>query len=769
MNKLFTKVASVTLGLALALGIGVAVASHKEAARVDAVEVGSLVYTLDGSTTASGNAYATPTNLTQSEIGWSVTANTEQSPWRVGGKSLTAVDRAIYSKTAMADNIAQIEVTSGSTGSSLTVNSLTISVHQTANDAASGTDPVATKTVTSDIVNKTVTFTRGNDNPWAGYFYRIVYNVTRTSSSGNGYVEFSSAKFYKEKVEEVPISKLDIDATHSMYEGQSWTPTVTYNAGGTAPTTATSEFVVVSGEDYITVNEGTIYAKTGIVTGDPVTAVVKAHATDVAESSVYSSNCTITISAAEITGIEVTTAPSKTEYVEGQTLDLTGMVLTISWNYSGTTTISSGYDGVTTSPSLSTPLSIALHNNTEVVISYGGHNTAEGHGFNITVIAKEVIADGLTWTGMTVVYAEGDTLVADGLLTIKWNDGTTDSDVSVASLYASELVKFKIGGEVAVPGETVLTIDDHNKSNVNIYYGSYEGRTTSVQIRVLPVIVDYSVGAFYQVTSEPVDWTGSYIFNYEEKVFNGLDAENGYQTASIDSDNKRIEYNANFGVIYISSMTDGYSAYIGQCKANTNLGKYMGGTEGKNSLTLSDEKILNTISFNNSTKQITLLSNSTSFRFNNTAGQQRFRYFKTTTTGDSYIYPTIYKWISNADKVQEFIDSYMHMDENVPNQCEGYYPLAKAAFNNLTDAQKSLFIDEGGEGETYHDAYVRLSAWAAAHQEMVTNSGASANLRGGLSTGGLNETTIAIIITISVITAVGICAVIVLHKKKRVR
>ena len=156
----------------------------------------SLQYTLDGTITATGNAYATASTLTQSNIGWKVVGNTEQNPWRIGGKGITGQDRAIYSTTAIAANITQINVTSGATASSLTVNSLTISVHNSASDAENGVNAIASHTVTSGIASSTVTFDKADNTSWAGKFYRIVYNVTRTSNSGNGYITFESATFY---------------------------------------------------------------------------------------------------------------------------------------------------------------------------------------------------------------------------------------------------------------------------------------------------------------------------------------------------------------------------------------------------------------------------------------------------------------------------------------------------------------------------------------------------------------------------------------------
>ena len=155
-----------------------------------------LLYTLDGTVTSSGNAYATASDVTQDGIDWKVMANTTMNPWRVGGKSITNVDRPIYSTTAIEGNVSRISVGSGAAHDGLAANSLTISIHNSAADAASGSNPIATKSFTTGIVGATVTFEKEDNTSWAGKYYRIVYNVTSTVSSGNGYISFYSAQFY---------------------------------------------------------------------------------------------------------------------------------------------------------------------------------------------------------------------------------------------------------------------------------------------------------------------------------------------------------------------------------------------------------------------------------------------------------------------------------------------------------------------------------------------------------------------------------------------
>ena len=155
-----------------------------------------LLYTLDGTVTSSGNEYATASDVTQDGIDWKVTANTTMNPWRVGGKSITNVDRPIYSTTAIEGNVSRISVGSGAAHDGLAANSLTISIHNSAADAASGSNPIATKSFTTGIVGATVTFEKEDNTSWAGKFYRIVYNVTSTASSSNAYISFYRAQFY---------------------------------------------------------------------------------------------------------------------------------------------------------------------------------------------------------------------------------------------------------------------------------------------------------------------------------------------------------------------------------------------------------------------------------------------------------------------------------------------------------------------------------------------------------------------------------------------
>ena len=145
-------------------------------------------YTLDGTLTGGTNGYATESEITQNGITWMVEGNTTSTPWRIGGKSLTNVDRKIYNTTKLEMDVEKIDITHG-TADAITVNSMTVIV---ASDAAFSS-VVSTLTPTF-AANGTVTVNKPAGANWSNCFYKIVYNVTVTETS-NKFIQFKGATF----------------------------------------------------------------------------------------------------------------------------------------------------------------------------------------------------------------------------------------------------------------------------------------------------------------------------------------------------------------------------------------------------------------------------------------------------------------------------------------------------------------------------------------------------------------------------------------------
>ena len=151
----------------------------------------SVVYTLDTSSKKGSNSdYSKSGDIAINDVTWTLEGNSTTDPWRLGGKSTntTNADRALYSKTAIAENISKIEVEHG-TISGITVNSFKVIVAKDAdfNQVVSTLDSSCT-------ANTTATILRPADADWSNCYYKFVYNLTATSTS-NGYVSFKKATF----------------------------------------------------------------------------------------------------------------------------------------------------------------------------------------------------------------------------------------------------------------------------------------------------------------------------------------------------------------------------------------------------------------------------------------------------------------------------------------------------------------------------------------------------------------------------------------------
>ena len=150
-----------------------------------------VVYTLDGTQTASNTAYATAGVVNQGGITWMVTGNVHENPWRIGGKSLSGVDRPVLSENSLNETVTKVTLEFGE-ANSITVNSITMTV---AGDADFN-NVIDTKAVTFSA-NNTVDVTPTEGKEWKNAYYRFVFNVT-VSGGTNKYFQLKSIKFYND-------------------------------------------------------------------------------------------------------------------------------------------------------------------------------------------------------------------------------------------------------------------------------------------------------------------------------------------------------------------------------------------------------------------------------------------------------------------------------------------------------------------------------------------------------------------------------------------
>ena len=201
-----------------------------------------VFYTL---TPAKGtnSGYTNACNVTINGITWNLTGNSQQIPWRIGGKSLKKVDRALYSKTAISDNVTKIEVTHGE-ASGITVNSWTVIVSKNSDFS----DPVSTLTP-SFKASTTTTINRPAGKDWTNCYYKFIYNVTVSSDSKNKFIEFSKAAFYKESGSSTvatptfsPVAGAVVAGTKVSINCSTDGAAIHYTTDGTDPTSSSATY-----------------------------------------------------------------------------------------------------------------------------------------------------------------------------------------------------------------------------------------------------------------------------------------------------------------------------------------------------------------------------------------------------------------------------------------------------------------------------------------------------------------------------------------------
>lgn len=141
-----------------------------------------VLYTL---TPANGknSAYDKNCDVSIDGIVWNLTGNSQTNPWRIGGKGITKVDRALYSKTAYPNALTSIKVTFGT--SNITVNSCKL-VYSTNADFTDSKECNIQFTESSTV--------EVTDNFPANAYYKLVFNVTNTTNS-NKSVQLSKIEF----------------------------------------------------------------------------------------------------------------------------------------------------------------------------------------------------------------------------------------------------------------------------------------------------------------------------------------------------------------------------------------------------------------------------------------------------------------------------------------------------------------------------------------------------------------------------------------------
>ena len=169
--------------------------------------------------------------------------------------------------------------------------------------------------------------------------------------------------------------------------------------------------------------------------------------------------------------------------------------------------------------------------------------------------------------------------------------------------------------------------------NTIVYSGSSNTFTMpAFDVTVSASFVQGSGGNYVKVTSAPSDWSGTYLIVYETgaRAFNGglttLDASNNYISVTITNN-----------TIASTNQTEAAKFIVDKAGNNYTIksasGFYIGQTSDANGLSSSrSQAYTNTISYNANESSINIVGSGGAYlRYNANSGQNRFRYFKSST------------------------------------------------------------------------------------------------------------------------------------------
>ena len=435
---------SILLSLALVLGLIPGMS-------LTALATDNPSYTLDGTITGGGSAYANDSDITQNNVSWKVKGNTMENPWRIGGKSLSGENRDVYSTGTINSGITEVMLELGH--STITVNSVTLTV---ASDSSFST-VLAQQTKNGVAANSTLSF-KPTSGTWSNAYYKFTFNVTNSNNS-NKYVQFKAAKFYAAAAT-VPVTGVTLNpsAAQSINVGGSVAFTATVAPDGATDKTVkwstTGGVTLYSDENCTAGNEIgadatstlTVYAK-GISAGSAtVTATSNADNTKTA-------SCAVTVNA----------APDPVSYKAASVDETTHAVTFADATCTAYTVVTSSDEAVTWSEGW-----YAVKDTVTVsgLISFTGDvNLILCDGATLTVNGGVSVNEGNTLN----IYAQSEGSTA-GALTVS---NVADYNAGIGGGNHAN------GGDVTIYGGTVAVTGGSGGAGIG---GGYEGSGGSVTI-----------------------------------------------------------------------------------------------------------------------------------------------------------------------------------------------------------------------------------------------------------------------------------------------
>ena len=259
-------------------------------------------------------------------------------------------------------------------------------------------------------------------------------------------------------------------------------------------------------------NEGkATYTTSNLEIGEhKITAVYSGDGSYTAKTS---SELTFTV-VGDVASISIETQPKKMTYTTGETLDLTGLVITL--HYDGTdytSEVSWGTDsGITSDPENGTELQASEHNDKAVTITYGGKTATTDA---LTVNKADQTGFGFTESSITKTYG-------DESFTVEATGGQSTGDVTYAVTSGGDVISISDNTvTILKAGEATITATkaadgDYNEATATLTVTvSKASQTGFAFTESSPKTVTYGEGTF-TVTAEGGPGSGDVTYEVTE-------------------------------------------------------------------------------------------------------------------------------------------------------------------------------------------------------------------------------------------------------------
>ena len=736
MNKLFTKVVGVALGLTMAVGVGVAVGASK----VEAVPVHAASQNFDFSTGTFSNNTITWSDsqitIFQEKVSGSTNPSSSyvSNPRWYGGNMVTFTP-------ASGVVIDDMTITCGSNAYATTLNDGTWT-----NASHSVSNAVVTVTPTDGTSAFTVTLSGQSRISSLSYNYSAQSSATLTSIALSG----SMTKTSYTTAEEWDPTGLVVTGTYSDSTTKNLTAgsTFTYYNSSNAEVARPKDLGVGSGQTLKVVASYTGVSDTAKYTASTSIEVTKAIeyelvtdpsdltkgttfmlvATGTYNSTTYtramvsadsgaSSVATVTLSDSFNSGSVATSASATIFTLDGSVgawkikdgnkqLGFTGssnnnMSCTTSQTDTFKITIQSGYTlSIESNGYSGRKLQYNVNNGSPRFSNYNGGQT---YVYMFAMIAE--VSYGTTdhieiATKPETEFAVGDTFNTTGMVVNAWDSADDSGNSKPVTTFATS-----ISGSPSTPFED----DDIGSHTVTVSYTeSGDTFTDTYDIYV------YAAATYELVEDEPANWSGNYLITYTVSTATEAIPETG--TYAMRASLNNFDVVGNFSQVTpvtesgTTTITAGqhlqwsFAAYSTGYSIQGHSGKYIGwNSSSNNGLTTSNSALVNTLSISGSDATILCSAGTKGLTLSTSSGQ--FRYYSNATV-------QLYKLVESSD-VSDYADMFSETlstganavcdaggDTNLGDLKSAWKDLADL-FDMLSNADKQQFTqgtaDESGD------------------------------------------------------------------------